>query len=103
MKLTKNIPTWVKCIAEQFFELDPKSYPGGLKAAIYEVHASMLLPKEAGEAMGQAFKEYARACCKASLLKAAVAAEVTINGKPAMGGYVADVDTIINPENITLL
>lgn len=54
-------------------------------------------------AVDEIAKRYALECCKASLEKAASAAKVTINGQPAWGGYIADHESITNPENIVLL
>jgi len=50
----------------------------------------------------EAMEIYARECAKASLEKAASAAKVTINGQTAWGGYIADQESITNPENIVL-
>ena len=52
--------------------------------------------------MNDVARRYAKQCVKASLWKAYMAAEVTINGQPAMGGYQVERESIINDENIML-
>ena len=53
--------------------------------------------------MNDVARRYAKQCVKASLWKAYIAAKVTINGQPAWGGYIADHESISNPENIVIL